>query len=268
MILIEYLILGIVQGLTEFLPVSSSGHLVILQGIFDIENRVLVSVSLHAGTLLALVLFFKGDIVDLLRNSLKSSNPEIKGAPSKKIALRITVYILIVTLVTGIIGLGGKNFFEGLFSQPRWAAYMLLITALVLFSTKKFMKGERKFSELNLHDAWIMGLAQGISIIPGISRSGLTISALLWRGVDREAAFRFSFLASILAILGALILEISKLPGVSSEQIGYLLFGFVTAFVSGLLALVVLRKLIRRARFSLFGYYCLAIALLAWLYFS
>lgn len=260
----EYLILGLIQGLTEFLPVSSSGHLVILQGIFNMENRLLVTLSLHAGTLLALILFFKEGIKGLLRDSWKSLRAGRKGIQKKETAPRIIVYILIVTLITGLIGLGGKDFFENLFSRPRWAVAMLLVTALVLFSTRRFMKGERKFSELNIRDAGIMGLAQGISLIPGISRSGITIASLLWRGADREAAFRFSFLASIPAILGALILEFSRLPGLASPQIGYLLFGCVSAFVSGWIALVVLRKIIRWAKFPLFGYYCLAIALLGW----
>lgn len=266
--IIEYLVLGIVQGLTEFLPVSSSGHLVILQEIFKIkEGPLLVSVSLHAGTLLALMLFFKRDSITLLSAPLKLSSLEGRSQ-QRNVSLRVIVYILIVTLITGLIGLSGRDFFRDLFYRPRWAAAMLLVTALVLFSTKKFMKGKRGFSELNIHDAWIVGLTQGISIIPGISRSGLTIASLLWRNVDRETSFRFSFLASIPAILGALILEISKLSYLSREQIGYLLLGFVMAFVSGWIALATLRKIIRRARFPLFGYYCLAIALPAWLYFT
>ncbi|NOX97735.1 MAG: undecaprenyl-diphosphate phosphatase [Nitrospirae bacterium] len=264
-LLIQYIILGIVQGFTEFLPVSSSAHLVFLQAIFKIEeNHVLVSVSLHAGTLLALVLFFKRDTIGLLRDSLKL----LKAGKKKEVGPRIVYYILIVTLITGVIGLGGGNFFEDLFSQPRRAAVMLLVTALVLFSTKKFMKGKRKLSELNVHDAWIMGLVQGISIIPGISRSGITIASLLWRGVDRETAFKFSFLASIPAVLGALILEVHKLTSLSWGQAGYLLVGLIIAFVSGLIALAVLQKIIQRAKFSLFGYYCLTIALLGWLYFT
>ncbi len=267
MIIFEYLILGLIQGLTEFLPVSSSGHLVILQGIFNMENRLLVSVSLHAGTLLALVLFFKRDTIALLKDSLKLLKIGRRGFQKEETSPRIIAYILIVTLVTGLIGLGGRDFFERLFFQPRWAATMLIITALILFSTRSFMKGGRKFSELSIRDAGIMGLAQGISLIPGISRSGITIASLLWRGADREAAFRFSFLASIPAVLGALILEFSKLPGLSPPQIGYLLLGCVSAFVSGWIALVVLRKIIQRAKLSLFGYYCLAIALLGWLYF-
>ena len=269
MILFEYLILGIVQGLTEFLPVSSSAHLVFLQRIFDVkENPVLVSIALHAGTLLALLLFFRRDIIALLINSLRPSSRGREGSRPKEMTPRIMVYLIVVSLITGVIGLTGKDFFESLFSQPRRAAVMLFITGLILLSTIKFMKGKRKFSELNFHDAWIMGLVQGLAIIPGISRSGITISSLLWRNIDGETAFRFSFLASIPAILGAMIIEVNKLPSLSREQAGYLFFGFAIAFISGLIALIVLRKLIRQARFPLFGYYCLAVALLGWLYFS
>ncbi|MCD5401586.1 undecaprenyl-diphosphate phosphatase, partial [candidate division NPL-UPA2 bacterium] len=121
MIIFEYLILGLIQGLTEFLPVSSSGHLVILQGIFNMENRLLVSVSLHAGTLLALVLFFKRDTIALLKDSLKLLKIGRRGFQKEETSPRIIAYILIVTLVTGLIGLGGRDFFERLFFQPRWA---------------------------------------------------------------------------------------------------------------------------------------------------
>ncbi len=268
LLIFEYLILGLIQGLTEFLPVSSSGHLVFLQEIFHMENRLLVSLSLHGGTLLALMLFFKRDIIAILRDCFKSLRAKKEGSQEKEAVPRIVTYIIIVTLITGFIGMGGRDFFERLFFQPRWVAIMLLVTAFVLFSTRKFMKGGRKFSELNIRDAVIMGLAQGISIIPGISRSGLTIASLLWKGVDKEAAFRFSFLASIPAILGALILELSKLPGLSPPQIGYLFLGFISAFISGWIALVVLQKIIHRAQFPLFGYYCLVIALLGWLHFA
>ncbi|OGX19457.1 MAG: hypothetical protein A3K54_04965, partial [Omnitrophica WOR_2 bacterium RBG_13_44_8] len=186
--MLKYIILGIIQGVTEFLPVSSSGHLVIAEKLLGInEHLVAVSVILHLGTSLALVIFFFRDILNLLRN------------------LRLLSYIIIVTLITGIIGLSGKDFFERLFASPKLVAAALIITGIILLLTKKFMQAKR--NTLNLKDALVLGLTQGFAIIPGISRSGMTISTLLFRGLDREVSFRFAFLASIPAVFGAAILE-------------------------------------------------------------
>lgn len=248
MLLIKYIFLGIVQGLTEFLPVSSSAHLVIFQERLAIqENQLLLGIVLHLGTLLALIVFLFKDIKRLL-------------------TIKIIFYIFLATALTAAIALIGKDFFEGMFLSSKAVTLPLFITGVILLCTKKFSQGKRKFSNLKFTDALWLGLVQGLSVIPGLSRSGLTISTLLFRNVERETAFKFSFLASILAILGALIFKLNKFSQLSLLEFRYMTFGFFAAFLSGLIALKILLSVIRKAQLHLFGYYCLILALILWRY--
>lgn len=240
--MLKYAILGIIQGMTEFLPVSSSGHLVIMQKLIGItEHTLAVSVVLHLGTSLALVIFFFKEILNLLRN------------------LRLLSYITIVTLVTGVIGVSGKGFFESLFNSPRLVALALMVTGIILILTKKFMEAKR--STLNIKDAFTLGLTQGFAIIPGISRSGTTISTLLFRGIDRQTSFCFSFLASIPAVFGAAILEAKDISLASKLGSGNLIIGFIFSLFTGILSLRILKIILGRAKLHYFGYYCIIIAI-------
>jgi undecaprenyl-diphosphatase len=255
---IKYVFLGLIQGLTEFLPVSSSAHLVIFQDLLQIrEHQILLDIVLHLGTLSALLVFLLGDIKRLL---------------DKKIML----YILLATALTAIVVILGADFFESMFSSVQGLALPLAITGSTLLCTKKFtrpapagagglIRQRRSLADLRITDGFWLGIVQGLSVIPGLSRSGLTISALLFRNVEKESAFKFSFLASIPAILGALFLKIEDFSRIDSFEFRYMLFGFVAAFLSGLLALRILLAVIRRSRLHLFGYYCLALALLIWI---
>jgi undecaprenyl-diphosphatase len=237
-----FALLGVVQGATEFLPVSSSGHLVILQKLLGIEaDGVTLSVVLHLGTTLALILFFFKDIIKVIRNA------------------RSLKLVIIVSVITGIIGLTGKDFFEGLFGLPRWTALFLSVTGIILILTQKFKDTKR--SDLNTKDALVLGLAQGVAIIPGISRSGITISALLFRKIDWETSFRFSFIASIPAVLGAVILEVRDFTLTGDAGLLNLACGFLFSFLVGLLALWMLRQVMRKAKLHYFGYYCILAAL-------
>lgn len=241
--MLKYIILGIIQGIAEFLPVSSSGHLVIMQNLIGVtEEALAVSVVLHLGTSLALVIFFFRDILNLLRN------------------FRVLSYIIIVTLITGIIGMSGKGFFERLFDSPRLVSIALIVTGIILILTRKFMQAKRR--ALNIKDAFILGLTQGVAIIPGISRSGITISTLLFRGLDRETSFRFSFLASIPAIFGAAILEAKDIHLAGNMQAGNLMIGFIVSLLTGLLSLKILKAILGKAKLYYFGYYCIIIAVI------
>jgi len=245
--MLKYIILGIIQGITEFLPVSSSGHLVIAQKLIGVtEQAVAVSIVLHLGTTLALVIFFFKDILNLLRN------------------IRLLSYIIIVTLVTGIIGISGKGFFEKLFNSPRLVAIALIFTGIILILTRKFMQAKR--SSLNIKDAFILGLTQGFAIIPGISRSGITISTLLFRGLDREISFRFSFLAAIPAIFGAAILEAKDISLTCSIGAKNLIIGFIFSLLTGLLSLRILKIILGKAKLYYFGYYCIIVAVITLLF--
>lgn len=245
--MLKYIILGIIQGVTEFLPVSSSGHLVIMQKLIGVTEQALaVSIFLHLGTSLALVIFFFKDILNLLRNT------------------RLLSYIIIVTLVTGIIGISGKGFFEKLFNSPRLVAVALIFTGIILILTRKFM--EKKRSALNIKDALILGLTQGFAIIPGISRSGITISTLLFRGLDRETSFRFSFLASIPAVFGAAILEAKDISLTSNMGARNFIIGFIFSLLTGLLSLRIFKIILGKAKLYYFGYYCIIIAVITLLF--
>ncbi len=239
--MIKYIFLGILQGLTEFLPVSSSGHLVVAQRILGINsNQVAISVVLHLGTLLAIIIFFRKDILNLLKN------PKLLGLAA------------VVVIITGSIGVLGKDFFESLFSSVKAVGVAWIFTGLLLISTKKLTQLNK--NKLEIKDALMLGLTQSLAIIPGISRSGITISTLFFRKIDRSLAFVFSFLIAIPVILGAALLEAKKIETVSQAEIKNLIAGFIFSFITGLFALLVLKLVINKAKFYYFGYYCLFMA--------
>lgn len=245
--MLKYIFLGFIQGLTEFLPVSSSGHLLILQRILGIGKEGLaLSVVLHLGTSLSLIIFFFKYILATLRN------------------IRLLSLIIIVTIITGIIALAGKDFFERLFNSPRCVAIALTVTGIILIFTKKFTQAKR--NSIGIKDALILGVTQGIAIIPGISRSGITISTLLFRKIDRETSFKFSFLASIPAIFGATLLEAKKIDfALKTNPINFFA-GFMVSLITGLISLYILKIIIYRARLYYFGYYCILISILSWIF--
>ena len=243
----KYVILGIIQGLTEFLPVSSSAHLVIMQKLLGISGSgVVISIILHLGTLLSLIIFFFRDILKLLRN------------------IKLVWLIIIVTAITGIIGVSGRDFFEGLFSSTRAVAIALLFTGIILILTRKFTAAKR--NSLNVKDAIILGFTQGIAIIPGISRSGITISTLLFRKLDKETSFRFSFLVSIPVILGATLLESKNISLTHVLDIKNLIIGFIFSLLTGIFSLWILKRILNKAKLYYFGYYCIFIAIFTLLF--
>jgi undecaprenyl-diphosphatase len=245
--MVKYILLGIIQGITEFLPVSSSAHLVIIQKILGISGKeLIIPVILHLGTSIALVIFFFKDILGALRNK------------------KLLLFIIVVSIITGIIGIGGEDFFESLFSSVKLAASALIITGIILIFTKKFMDARRK--TVNLKDALILGFMQGVAIVPGISRSGITISTLLFRKIDRETSFRFSFLASIPAVFGAIILEARKISGLGNLDLKNLTVGFIFSLITGVITLGILKLILRKAKLHYFGYYCIFIAIITLLF--
>ncbi|MBU0709266.1 MAG: undecaprenyl-diphosphate phosphatase [Candidatus Omnitrophica bacterium] len=246
--MLNHILLGIIQGLTEFLPVSSSGHLIIAQKILGVQgDGIAISVILHLGTICALVIFLFKEILKTLSN------------------IRLITFIMITTIITGIIGLLGKSFFESLFSSPKLVALALLITGLVLISTRRYINSTKR-DMLDVQDAVTLGIVQSIAIIPGISRSGITISSLLYRKVDKETCFKFSFLASIPAIIGAVVLEAKKID--FALQAGFANFsaGFLASLLSGLFALWVLKLVLDKSKLHYFGYYCIAVAVITLLF--
>jgi len=180
----QAIFLGLIQGLTEFIPVSSSGHLVIIQHFLEIEeNQLLFNVVLHIGTLLPIFIIFWRDIKEMIL---------FKKKKRKEI-----FYILIAIIPTGIIGILFEDFFENLFSNSFLTALMLIITGTILYFTEKINSGDKEIKQLKLWQPLLVGIAQGGAIIPGISRSGTTIAASIFQGLNRKEAARFSFLISI-----------------------------------------------------------------------
>ncbi|MEW6376761.1 MAG: undecaprenyl-diphosphate phosphatase, partial [Thermodesulfobacteriota bacterium] len=204
---------------------SSSGHLVFFQSLFGIEEpQLFFDIMLHLGTLLAVVVYFRTDIWKIIQGLdaiLKREEKNLEG-------IKLLFWIILATLPTGLMGVLLKDWFESFFSKPRMVGVMLLITGLMLWLTRWTKKEGKNIKEMKWVDAILIGTAQGLAIIPGISRSGATISTGLFCGLDREPSGRFSFLLSIPAILGATLLEFGKVNLESS--LWTILIGTATAF--------------------------------------
>ncbi|NOY52777.1 MAG: undecaprenyl-diphosphatase UppP [Deltaproteobacteria bacterium] len=253
MTLLNAAILGLVQGLTEFLPVSSSGHLVIVQHLLHFTDPNLAfDVVLHLGTLLAVFIYFGADLRKILSASLGKGDSKWR---------RVGLLILLGTVPTGVIGVLFKDVFERLFSSPETVVWTLAVTGLLLFTADRVKRADRPLSGIGVKDAILIGVVQGISVIPGISRSGSTIATGLYRRIEARAAARFSFLLSIPAILGAVVLEGKDILGHTVGGSGAAFFvGFMTAAVSGWLAIRILMALLVRRGLTGFALYCWGVA--------
>ncbi|MCP3986806.1 MAG: undecaprenyl-diphosphate phosphatase [bacterium] len=243
--------LGIVQGLTEFFPVSSSGHLVIAEALLGhIEEGVLFEIAVHVGTLVAILAFYRERITALI-NGLVARKPEAWSYAGK---------LVLATLPAVVAGLTAKPFIESLFGEPRVVVLTLLITGSVLLTIRRTQP--RAHASLpNWSQAFWIGCAQMLAIAPGISRSGSTLAVALALGVAPLAATEFSFLMAVAAITGAAVLAIPEASAADSAMLIACGIGAVTAAVSGLFALRAFVRLLERQRFHLFAYYCFAAAL-------
>lgn len=259
MSLFESIALGLVQGLTEFLPVSSSGHLVIFERLFGVESSYLVfEVLVHFGTLLAVVFYFRKKLLIILKSVLLGSGgSETERTPGR----RYFWFLLLGTIPAALAGLFLEDYIELAFASPRWASGMLLVTAAILLATRLSPQRDRS---LNSGRTILIGFAQALAIMPGISRSGSTISAGMFAGLEKSEAAEFSFLLSIPAILGATVLKMPDFVSGARDfdlMINYLA-GAITAAVVGYLAIACLMAVIRKGRFFWFGIYCAAVGVL------
>lgn len=252
------IILGIIQGLTEFFPISSSAHLVIFQHLFKIKkDAVLLDAILHAGTLMAVIFVFWKDIIKMIKEIpfiFKRNGWEREG-------LRLFYLIFAGTIPAVIMGLLFRKEVESAFFSPKLVGALLLFTSIILFLTK-FTKEKNKVS---IYHAFIIGVFQGLALLPGISRSGATIASALALGWGREFAFKFSFLLSIPAIAGANILELYS-SEISPINLSLLTSGFIASFISGFIALKILSPVVRKGKFYLFSIYCLIAGLGIWIF--
>lgn len=246
---LKSILLGIIQGLTEFLPISSSGHLVLFEQFVGFEQPgILFEVLLHFATLIAIIVVFAKRIGKIIasvfrRRSLRDEN------------FRMFLFLLLASVPAALVGVLLKRYIEMLFANVYLVAIMLLVTGGILFSTRfiKLKPGKKH----TVASSIIVGMAQACAILPGISRSGTTISAGLWFGLSKEAATEFSFILAIPAMLGAMILHIGAL-GQTAQQgmLGIYLIGALAALITGFAALVVLIRIVRKGRLHQFAYYC------------
>lgn len=258
----QALLLGVLQGLTEFLPVSSSGHLVIVPALLGWSNASLVFDALvHWATLLAVLAYFWRDVWFYLRAGWASLWRRSLDVPGARVAWAIAVGSVPAALAGALL----ENTFETLFHSPRAAAGFLLVTAGLLFASERLGRRVRSMESITLADGLIVGLAQALAITPGISRSGATIAAGLVRGLEREAATRYSFLLGLPVIFGAGLLQVGQLLAgmTQAEPAGTLAVGFLAALVSGFLAIHGLLRFVRRHRLDVFALYCALAGLLA-----
>ncbi len=255
--LLRALILGIIQGLTEFLPVSSSGHLELAKYFMGdtsvAEQSMAMTVTLHAATALSTLVFFRKDVAEILSGLLKRQSE----------ALRFTLFIIISMIPAAFVGLVWEDQIEELFSRnvPLVSA-MLVLTGLLLFLADK---ARDTGQDVTGFKALLIGIAQAIAILPGISRSGATISTSVLLHIDRREAARFSFLMVVPLILAKMAKDLLDADGLQAmeSQTGALLIGFIAAFITGLFACKWMIALVQHAKLKYFAWYCFAIALIA-----
>ena len=262
----QAIIIGLVQGLTEFLPVSSSAHLIFAQQALGVSDVGLAfDVLMHVGTLVAVIVYFFNDIVNMIKGfllslvDLKNGNfmGEIKKDPYKKLAW----LTILATIPVGVVGVLFNDMIESMFQGLTIPAFLLLVTGCLLYASQRMNSGRIDVRNVTIKEALIMGCGQALAVLPGLSRSGTTIAAGLFAGLDKEFAAKFSFILSIPAILGAAVFQLKDLSG-GNIEIGACIAGFVVAVISGYLAISVLLKIVREKSLDIFAYYCWIVGLI------
>ena len=240
---LEVFILAVVQGITEWLPISSSGHLVITQKALGLDLPLIYSIMLHIGTLIVVLTVFRKDIIETLKALAKGDFKTNEG--------KLTLFIAAGSIPIAIFGFVCYDFLKSLFSNLPTVGIALLITGAVLVVSEKRI-GNKK---LDTKNTFLIGLAQAFTIIPGISRSGITVATGLLQKVDKAVAFRYSFLLAVPAILGATIFEAKDIATANVDVIP-LLVGVIVSMIVGYISLKLLQKIVMKEKFHLFAYYC------------
>lgn len=257
------IILGLVQGIAEFLPISSSGHLSIFQNFFqltDVEHgHMFFDVLLHLGTLIAVFVAYRKDISAILHELLCMIH--VRRLPARQkpdIAARRMILMLILATLPLLLVLPIKDFVEGLYSNTFFIGFALIVTGFLLFVADRMGRGRKTARNATMLDAVLVGAAQAIAVVPGLSRSGTTISAGMACGFERSFAVKFSFLLSIPTVLGANILSLVDAikADIDPSLIPMYLVGVLVAMVSGYAAIILLRYITNKGKFGSFSYYC------------
>jgi undecaprenyl-diphosphatase len=258
------ILLGLLQGATEFLPVSSSGHLVLAEYFLGLEEVGLsFDVALHLGTLLAILAYFRKDFLLMILALLPGRHLDEEGVFHRKLAL----FIGVATIPGGLAGLMLNDLVETSFRNPALVASTLGGVGLLLLLAEKVGRKRRDIKEISLVDALVIGMAQAMAVVPGVSRSGITMTAALFGGFNRQSAARFSFMLSAPIIFGAGVHQVPEIirQGGEGGQFVFYLAGFLASAISGYLFIAWLLKFIRTRTFEVFAYYRLGLAAIIYL---
>ncbi len=261
------LLLAVIQGLTEFLPVSSSGHLVLAEALFGVRREsagLIFEVAVHAGTLGAILLVYRRRVASILGALAGCIASGFRIAGENREEITFAGRIIVASIPAACVGLFLHGEIAGLFDSPAITSVLLAVTGCFLLLSRRRRVG----GTLTWTVAFLVGIAQAVAVLPGCSRSGWTIATALFLGLGFEESAEFSFLLSIPAILGALLLEIVKNPGVVAAGSAFgLIIGAVAAFCAGWVALRLLLNVLRKGNFHMFSYYLIPVGLIALLYF-
>ncbi len=283
MSVLKAIVMGLIQGLTEFLPVSSSGHLGLIKALTGMEDAgILFDVLLHFATLIAICAVFYRDILKLviefggmcrdIFSNIASLGKSLSGGREPEyvriisnVHRRFVLLLIVSTIPTGIIGVFMKDIVEYASGNLLLTGICLICTGLILILSDFLADGDKKLKETGYADAFAIGVTQGIATLPGLSRSGTTIVAGILCGMDRRFAARYSFIMSIPAVLGALVLELFDIgsEAVTAGDVGCYILGMVIAAVVGYIALRIVMKLVMGRYFKYFAYYCGAVGLVS-----
>lgn len=274
--LIQAILMGIVQGLSEFLPISSSAHLVFTSNFYKVfkgieivqhsNEEVFFDIMLHFGTLIAVLIFFRKDIAAIIKALWEG----VKTKDFSNREAKLGLYIIIGTIITIILALPMQGFAEKLVFSPEIVGLLLVATGILLFGAEYFSNHHQKNNEMTLKNSILIGLAQGLAVLPGLSRSGWTIATGLFSGLDRVTAARYSFLLSIPIILGASMLyPVIKID--LHEALTYnwiaILWGTIASGIVGYLCIKYFMKFLAKFSLAIFGYYCVIAGLLTAVFF-
>lgn len=262
MTLLEGIILGFIQGLSEFLPISSSGHLALAQHFFGVEGEqvLMFAVLLHLGTLLSLIAVYYKILWELIIELFASVKDLATGKGLRlkyNDTRKLGVMIILATIPTGLIGVLFNDYFDNLYNSIPAIGFSLIVTGCFLWLAERMEQRGKNVREMKVTDALFVGLCQGIAIIPGISRSGATIVGSLFSGLNRELAVKFAFLISIPAILGAAIIEAPAAmeEGMASDYVFPIISGVIVAAVSGYIAIRTMIRLVSNKKLYIFSFY-------------
>ena len=268
--IVQGIIIGIVQGLTEFLPVSSSAHLVFIQNILGVESSLAFDVFLHLGTLIAVLWFFRWDIIKMLKSWWLSIGDIMQGRfrqgfredPYKRLAW----YVILATIPVAIVGVLFDDAIDSLFAGALYVpAFFLFVTGTILYLSQRIASGKINLHNISSKEALWMGLGQACAILPGLSRSGTTIAAGLTIGLEKEFAAKFSFILSIPAIFGAFIFKLKDIGSAMDVNFLPIFVGFIAAIIAGYLAIRWMLDLIQNKSLDIFAYYCWVVGIVVFM---